>query len=109
MDYITHKKIHKFDFDGVINDDKDLMRLRQQYHEIAEEYMRNKGYIPHFDLDPIFTIEYTTKGYLFKYTRYGVYVGKVKAKCYLAVSGTKLIPMTDTQKVKLKKSSPNVA
>lgn len=109
VEYATHKKIHNFDFSGVINDDKDIIRLRQKYEQIAEEYMRNKGYIPHYDLDPIFTIEYTTHGYNFKYTRYGIYVGKAKARCYQAVSGTKLIPMSPTQQDRSKKSLPSVA
>jgi hypothetical protein len=107
MEYATHKKIHNFDFNGTIHDDKDIIRLRAKYEIIAEEYMRNKGYIPHLDLDPVFTIEYTTAGYNFKYTRYGVYVGKAKARCYQAVVGTRLIPMNPIPKDRLKKFSPN--
>ena len=108
MEYATHKKIHNFNFDGVIHDDKDIMRLREQYHSIAEEYMRNKGYIPHLDLDSVFTISYNNGVFNFKYTRYGIYVGKAKARCYQAVVGTKLIAMTPTQRGKYEKSSPNV-
>lgn len=109
MEYTAHKKIHNFCFEGVINDDKDIIRLRATYEAIAEEYMRVRGYIPHLDLDPMFTIEYTTAGYNFKYTRYGIYVGKAKARCYQAVVGSKLIPMTPTQKDKCEKSSHSVA
>lgn len=109
MEIAAHKRIHNFDFEGIIKDDKDLIRLRQQYEDIAEKYMRAKGYIPHYDLDPVFTIEYTTQGYKFKYTRYGIYVGKAKAQCYQAIVGTRLVPMTATQQDKLKKSSDNAA
>ena len=108
MELAVHKRIHNFDFDGIIKDDKDIIRLRQQYEDIAEEYMRSKGYIPHYDLDPVFTLEYTKHGYKFKYTRYGIYVGKAKAKCYQAVIGTKLIPMTPTQQRKSEKFSDSV-
>lgn len=105
MEVAAHKRIHNFDFEGIISDEKDIIRLRQQYENIAENYMRAKGYIPHYDLDSVFTIEYTKQGFKFKYTRYGIYVGKAKAKCYQAVIGTKLVPMTPTQQGKLKKSS----
>lgn len=81
------------------------MRLKDTYHLIAEEYMRNKGYIPHLDLDSVFTISYNNGVFNFKYTRYGIYVGKAKARCYQAVVGTKLILMTPTQKDKCEKSS----
>ena len=108
MEYATHKKIHNFDFEGIINDDKDIIRLKEQYRIIAENYMRARGYIPHLDLDSVFTIAYNNGNYLFKYTRYGIYVGKAKAQCYQAIAGTRLIPMSTTQQVKSEKSSPNV-
>jgi hypothetical protein len=107
MEVIAHKRIHNFDFEGIIADEKDIIRLRQQYEAIAEEYMRAKGYIPHYDLDPVFTIEYTTQGFKFKYTRYGVYVGKAKSRCYQAIVGTKMMPMTLTQQLKSEKSLGN--
>lgn len=107
VEYATHKKIHNFDFEGVINDDSDIIRLREQYHKIAEDYMRAKGYIPHLDLDSVFTIAYNNGTYLFKYTRYGIYVGKAKAKCYQAVVGTRLIPAKVTRQGRSEKLSPN--
>lgn len=103
MEYIAHKRIHNFDFEGIINDDKDIIRLREQYRIIAENYMRARGYIPHLDLDSVFTISYNNGNYNFKYTRYGIYVGKAKAKCYQAVAGTRLIPMSTTQQDKSEK------
>jgi hypothetical protein len=84
------------------------MRLREQYRIIAENYMRSKGYIPHLDLDSVFTISYNRGNYIFKYTRYGIFVGKAKAQCYQAVVGTRLIPMSTTQQGKSEKSSPSV-
>lgn len=107
MEYATHKRIHNFDFEGVIKDDNDIIRLKEQYHKIAEDYMRSKGYIPHLDLDSVFTIAYNKGVYLFKYTRYGIYVGKAKARCYQAVAGTRLIPMSTTQQDKFEKLSHN--
>ena len=108
MEYAAHKKIHNFDFEGIINDDSDIMRLKEQYAIIAENYMRSKGYIPHLDLDSVFTLSYNRGKYLFKYTRYGIFVGKAKAQCYQAVVGTKLIPMKSTRQDKLGKSSSSV-
>ena len=80
MEYVGHKRIKEFHIDGMI------------------DMMRSNGYVPHLDVDPAFSLEYKGENYTFLLTIYGVYVGKAKAQCYLAVSGNNLIPMNFIQK-----------
>jgi hypothetical protein len=108
MEFAGHRKIKDFSIDGQIYDDADFPRLREQYMVIVEEYMRIKGYVPHLDLDPIFSTSYTGHSYEFKITWYGIYLGKVKAKCYRGVTGNNLVPMNHTTQIKSEKSSKSV-
>lgn len=108
MEFAGHRKIKDFSIDGQIYDDADFPRLREQYMVIVEEYMRIKGYVPHLDLDPIFSTSYTGHSYEFKITWYGIYLGKVKSKCYRGVTGNNLVPMNHTTQIKSEKSSKSV-
>jgi hypothetical protein len=108
MDFAGHKRIKDFSIDGTIYDDSDFMRLRQRYQTMIEDYMRIKGYIPHLDIDCVFTTGYNGNSFEFKITAYGIYVGKAKAKCYQGVTGNKLIPMISMTASKLEKSSQSV-
>ena len=104
-DYIGHKKINRFEFNGSIHDECDIPRMKAQYESLLQDYMRSKGYLRNLDLDPVFTIEYNGKNFNFIISVYGSYVGKAKAKCYQGIIGTKLIPMSSTAKNKLDQSS----
>jgi hypothetical protein len=104
MEFVAHKKIRDFSIDGQIYDEADLPRLKLEYENIVEHYMRVKGYIPHLDLDPSFTVSYNGHSFDFKITWYGIYLGKAKAKCYTGVIGNKLVPMTPMIPNKLMKS-----
>jgi hypothetical protein len=108
MEFAGHKKIKDFSIDGQIYDDADFPRLRAQYEVIVEEYMRIKGYVPHLDLDPAFSTSYNGHSFNFKITWYGIYLGKVKSKCYKGVIGNKLVPMSPTTQIKSEKSSKSV-
>ena len=105
MEYAGHKKIKKFTIDGQIYDEADVMRLREQYNQIMDSYLREKGYVPHLDLDPVFSLDYNGNIFEFKITWYGIYLGKAKAKCYKGLVGTKLIPMNLTTQTKSERLS----
>ncbi len=100
MEYVGHKKIKEFHIDGMIEDDSVIPQIRERYESILIDIMRSNGYVPHLDVDPAFSLEYRGGNYTFLLTIYGVYVGKARAQCYLAVSGNNLIPMNFTQKDK---------
>ena len=104
-DFVGHKKINRFEFNGSIHDESDIPRMKAQYESILEDYMRSKGYLRNFDIDPVFTIDYNGKNFNFIISVYGSYVGKAKAKCYQGIIGTRLVPTSSTQSNKLDRSS----
>ena len=82
----------------MIEDDSVIPQIRERYESILIDMMRSNGYVPHLDVDPAFSLEYNDEKYKFLLTIYGVYIGRARAQCYLAVSGNNLIPMNITQK-----------
>jgi hypothetical protein len=62
--------------------------------------MRNKGYVPRYDIDIDFNISYNGKTFDFKLSVYGVYVGKGKAKCILGIDKNTPLNSNIIQKVK---------
>jgi len=107
-DYIGHKKIHRFELNGSIHDESDIPRLKVEYEKLIDKYINSKGYVRVLDIDPVFTIEYNGKNFLFIISMYGIYVGKARSKCYQGVAGHKLIPVISTQKTKSNQSSIHV-
>jgi len=100
MLFVGHKRIKEFHIDGLIEDDSAIPSVRERYETILVDMMRSNGYVPHLDIDPAFSLEYKEDKYIFLLTVYGVYVGRSKAQCYLAVSGNNLIPMNTTHRDK---------
>lgn len=98
--YVGHKPIKVFSIDGEFDDDKNLLSIRERFENYLVNIMRSKGYVPHLDIEPAFSLEYIDEKYKFLLSIYGIYIGKAKAKCYLAVSANNLIPMETTQKVR---------
>lgn len=91
--YVGHKPIKIFSIDGEFDDDSNLIKIRERFENHLISIMRHKGYVPHLDIEPAFSLEYVDGVYKFLLSIYGIYVGKAKAKCYLAVSNNNLIPM----------------
>lgn len=90
--YVGHKKIKEFTIDGQLADDKFLPEARIKYENILVRNMKSRGYLPIFDIDTAFSIKYEDQHYIFKLTAYGVFVGKVRSKCYSGVVSHNLIP-----------------
>ena len=101
MDYIHHKPIKAFTFNGIIQNDAAIGRLRQELVRLKTIEMRELGYVQRLDIDHNFTIKYnsTTEQFEFTITVYGTYIGKKKSLCILGIDGTTLVPI---QKNKLK-------
>jgi hypothetical protein len=98
MSFVGHKRIKDFHIDGMIEDDADIPQIRERYETILVDMMRTQGYVPHLDVEPAFSLEYKEERYAFLLTIYGVFVGRKKSRCYIAVSGNNLIPMDFTSK-----------
>ena len=65
MNNYIHRNIRRFHLEGSIIDDSLFIRLKQEYIIILEDSMRFEGFVPRFDIEPDFTIEYDGKKYNF--------------------------------------------
>lgn len=88
------KKIKKFGFDGIIADDAAIPRIKDQNTSLIVEIMRDSGYVPVLDLDPIVYISYNQEkdNYEFGLYLHGIYVGKKKSQEYDGYSRQRLVP-----------------
>jgi hypothetical protein len=96
----NHKRIERFSLEGEIFDESHILRLKDQYIFMVINGMRNKGYVPRYDIDTDFTVSYNGKTFNFKLSVYGVYVGKDKARCILGVDKNTILKSHITQKTK---------
>jgi hypothetical protein len=82
VDNYHHKPIKNFNLSGTIHDDSAIERLKSEYVKLLVSEMRLSGYVPKFDIEPDFTIDYDmkTKSFEFEITIYGIYVGKRKSE-----------------------------
>jgi hypothetical protein len=96
----NHKRIERFSLEGEIFDESHILRLKDQYIFMVINGMRNKGYVPRYDIDTDFTVSYNGKTFDFKLSVYGVYVGKDKARCILGVDKNTILKSHITQKTK---------
>jgi hypothetical protein len=108
METYQHKPIKRFGMDGIIYDDSSIYRLQQEYIRLLVSEMRLSGYVPRFDIDPQFTIEYNEKNntYNFILSIYGIYIGRKKSEWILGIDGTKAV---HTQPTRLKEFSQDLA
>jgi hypothetical protein len=94
---MQNKKIKKFGMEGTLADDSAIPRMRVQYERTILNGMRDSGYIPVLDLDPLFYISYDQDKNIFNFEIYlhGIYVGKKKAIEYDGYAGQRLIPRSN--------------
>ena len=99
-----HKSIKKFYLDGIIHDESSIGRLKIEYIRLLVSEMRLSGYVPRFDIEPDFTIDYNDKknSFYFALTVHGIYVGKRNSEWISGIDGTRPIY---TQKNKSKEFS----
>jgi hypothetical protein len=86
-----HKPIKKFNFSGIIQDDSAIGRLKGEYVRLLVSEMKLSGYVPKFELDPDFTIDYNEQKRYFEFeiTVYGIYVGRKKSEWILGIDGNR--------------------
>lgn len=98
--FIGHKKIVMFQVGGEIDDDSNIIKIRNRFEKHLVNIMKSKGYVPHLDIEPAFSLEYKEDKYSFLLSMYGVFVGKAKAKCYIGISANNLVPDHTTMRDK---------
>jgi hypothetical protein len=88
-----HKPIKKFNLSGDIHDESAIGRLKTEYIRLIVSQMKLTGYVPRFDIEPDFTIDYNEKKRKFEFelTVYGIYVGRKKSEWILGIDGQKPI------------------
>ncbi len=85
---LHHKAIRRFQVEGSIYNDAHIQRLRTEYLALLVLSMKTDGYVPRYEIDPDFTIDYQgADGYAFKLSVYGCFVGKKKAQMIDGMTG----------------------
>ncbi len=90
---MTHKKIKRYQIDGQLASDADILRIQAQYVNMLYYDMRGQGFVPVLDLSPAWSTSWDGDKYSFLLTVHGVYLGKARAKKVYGVIGQKEIPM----------------
>lgn len=99
MSNFHHKQIRRFTLDGVIHDESVIGRLKNEYVRLLVSEMRLTGYIPRFDIEPDFTIEYNEEksNFNFELSIYGIYAGRKQSEWIAGVDGHKAIPIAKSK------------
>lgn len=94
---MTHKAIKRFQISVEFLDDADMIRVKNQYLNLLDNQMKDKGFVRVLDIDPAFSVEFTGETWKFIMTIHGVYVGKKKAWESEGITQGKLIPRSIRQ------------
>lgn len=95
---MTDKIIRRFQIKGIIADDSKFVQLRETFYKEIVATMKDNGYVPLLDLDPVWITEYNhaEKNYNCVYTWQGEYVGE-NAWDYEGKAGQRLLPTRRTK------------
>ena len=90
---IHHKPIKKFSLNVLINDEASMPRLKTEYIKLIVSQMKIKGFVPRFDIEPDFTIDYNEKKHYFEFelSIYGIYIGRKQTECIMGIDGNRVI------------------
>jgi hypothetical protein len=75
-----HKPVKTFSQEGLIADDKDFIRIRNEFERLIVEQMREAGCLPIHELGTHWSTKWLGDKYSFKLTIYGWFAGKKKSK-----------------------------
>ncbi len=92
--------------EGTLYDEAHTDRLKREYLALLVLQMKSEGYVVRADIDPDWTMDYVgqSKGFKFKLSVYGTYIGKKKAQTVDRLYGYK--PQYSQQANKKNKSQP---
>lgn len=76
------RPIKPYKIDGTFKSDSDMERMRDKFNGEVEELMREDGHVPVLDMGVKWIVEWNKEkdSYDFAITKWGVYVGKRKAR-----------------------------
>jgi hypothetical protein len=91
--------IRRFQVEGQLALDANLVRARELYEGILDDQMREQGYVPLFDVRPAWSTRWNGNHYAFALTMHGVHVGEEKACTIEGISeGRELAKPTPSNK-----------
>ena len=97
---MTQQMIRRFKIGGVTTS-VNIEQTRETFRNQIIGMMKDEGYVPVIDLDPVWTWEWIKDDYYnFVYTWHGVYVGKDKAWETDGITNGKAIPSTRKNRLK---------
>lgn len=75
-------KIKEIVLTGTYKDDKDILKIKDQYQSLLEDKMRAAGRVPVLNINPLWRTSWDNdkEHYDFEITMFGVYIGKRKAQ-----------------------------
>lgn len=90
---MTNKIIRRFQIPGEMKNDASLIQTRATVHKAILEMMKDSGYVPILDIDPVWETSwhFEKDSYTFTYTWQGEYIGDDAWK-YEGRAGQKLVP-----------------
>lgn len=95
---MTHQMIRRFAVTGEFTETK-MPTTRDTIDSVVSNMMRDEGYVPLFDVAPVFRTDYRGgERYLFTYTAHGVFVGRQAAWQIAGILDGKPIPYTQPDK-----------
>lgn len=95
---MTHQMIRRFCLVGDLIETR-MIQARDTHHSVLLNMMRDEGYVPLLDVNPVFLTNYRGgEKYEFSYTMQGVYVGRDTAWESVGMIDGKLIPSTPKSK-----------
>lgn len=102
-----HKPIKKFSIDGTLYDEAHASRLKAEYLALLVLQMKASGYVVRADIDPDFTMSYngSGKGFCFRLSIYGVFLGKRKAQAISSMYGYR--PTYERSEMQKKQKRPS--
>jgi hypothetical protein len=75
-----HKPVKMFSYDGLIKDDKDFIKTRNEFERLIIDQMREQGCLPIHEMGTYWSTEWLGDKYSFRITIYGWYAGRKKSK-----------------------------
>jgi hypothetical protein len=70
-----------------------MQRMGAEQKILIVSQMKIKGFVPRFDIEPDFTIDYNEKKHYFEFelSIYGIYIGRKQTECIMGIDGNRVI------------------
>lgn len=95
---MTNQIIRRFKLEGITTE-KNLVRNQATFRKTVTDMMRDEGFVPVLELDPIFTRHWLEGDkFEFSYTMQAVHIGKEKSWLTEGILAGKVIPFSQKSK-----------